>query len=986
MLKKFFFLQLSMLVACQLLAQPVVHKDNTVTFRYENSSAKKVAVDVQFAGRHEMTRDANGVWTITLGPAAPDIYPYCYVVDGIQVMDPEAPEYFPNETFKNSLVEINGGGESLIHELRDVPHGAVDNRNYWSESMKTWGNVIVYTPPFYDENPDREYPVMYLISGTTDTEEVYFKVGKVNSILDNLIAEGLAKEMIVVLPYGNPSKYFPVGTNTFTMGDLFGKDFINDLIPFVEKNYRTVNDRDHRAIGGFSRGGNQGLMLGLVNLDKFSWLCSYSSFTQTNLKNVYDSPDINDRIHLFWLGVGTDDFLYGNAKDYMDFLDSKGIKNTKVFTEGKFGHTWMNARYFLERTLPLLFQDDKTVSERVAAGTSAAPKILSKNKPDQQKLTSSVMATMFPRQVNSPVYNADGSVTFRINAPEASDVRLAGPLAAVSDKLEKDETGVWSITLTPKRADLYSYAFIVDGTMIADQANMFLSPDKGFKYSLADVPGIVPALKDIQDVPHGKVAYRWCRVGDKEEPMCVYTPAGYDPQGEETLPVVYLMPGESDSYESWFRNGRANLILDNMIAKGLAVRMIAVMPSSSDRAVKSFVDANYKTSKIADACLSFAHQNGEDWNATRDAFVKFVEHLFDSYGEPAVTNINANGFPKILPDNSVIFKMRAAGDAYPVIDLCNSKYPMSYGPDGFWTVRTAPQVPGFHYYNLFVNGVSTADPASQSYYGCSRMSSAVDIPENGCELFEIQDVPHGQVRELSYYSEYTGSWRPVFVYTPASYEKGNRKYPVVYIHHGGGEDHRGWIQQGRTATIMDNLIAEGKAQEMIVVCVNSNVPAAPGSRGGYSVEGMRPYRSELLQNIVPFIEKTFRVKADRHSRAMCGLSMGGGQSWYVGLRSTDVFANIGVFSAGIFGGIQGVNFDLERECPGILSNTDGFNKSLDTFFISCGEQDPRITYTQKAVGNMKDAGVDVTFRSYPGDHEWQVWRKSFSEYAQMLFK
>ena len=143
----------------------------------------------------------------------------------------------------------------------------------------------------------------------------------------------------------------------------------------------------------------------------------------------------------------------------------------------------------------------------------------------------------------------------------------------------------------------------------------------------------------------------------------------------------------------------------------------------------------------------------------------------------------------------------------------------------------------------------------------------------------------------------------------------------------------------------------------------------------------------LFTNIFnSFVEKNFRVKADRHNRAMCGLSMGGGQSWYVGLRAPEVFANIGVFSAGIFGGIQGVNFDLERECPGILTDTGNFNKSHDTFFVSCGEQDPRITYTRKAIGNMKDAGVDVTFRSYPGDHEWQVWRKSFTEYAQMLFK
>ena len=128
-------------------------------------------------------------------------------------------------------------------------------------------------------------------------------------------------------------------------------------MPFVEANYRTINDRDHRAIGGFSRGGNQGLAFGLTHLDKFSYLCSYSSFTSMTLPGVYDDADkLNSQLHLFWLGVGTDDFLYGNAKEYMDFLDSKGINNVKEFTTDKFGHTWMNAKFFLGKTLPLLFQ------------------------------------------------------------------------------------------------------------------------------------------------------------------------------------------------------------------------------------------------------------------------------------------------------------------------------------------------------------------------------------------------------------------------------------------------------------------------------------------------------------------------------------------------------------------------------------------------------------------------------------------------------
>lgn len=337
------------------VSSPVVNPDNSVTFNYRNDNAKEVLVDVQFAGRKAMSKDANGIWTITLQAPDTDMYPYCFIVDGQQIMDPLNPDWFPNEGFKNSIVDVRN--PNSVHAIKNVPHGSVDYVNYYSETMGVYGNAIVYTPPFYDKNPDKKYPVFYLISGTTDTEEVYFKVGRVNFILDNLIAEGKAEEMIVVLPYGNPSKYFPAGTDLRAKGDMFSKDVVADLMPFVEKNYRTINDRDHRGIGGFSRGGNQGLSIGLMNLDKFSYLCSYSSFTSMAIPGVYDDPEyLNELINLFWLGVGTDDFLYGNAKEYMDFLDNKGIKNTKVFTNDKFGHTWMNAKYFLGESLPLLFK------------------------------------------------------------------------------------------------------------------------------------------------------------------------------------------------------------------------------------------------------------------------------------------------------------------------------------------------------------------------------------------------------------------------------------------------------------------------------------------------------------------------------------------------------------------------------------------------------------------------------------------------------
>ena len=366
----------------------------------------------------------------------------------------------------------------------------------------------------------------------------------------------------------------------------------------------------------------------------------------------------------------------------------------------------------------------------------------------------------------------------------------------------------------------------------------------------------------------------------------------------------------------------------------------------------------------------------------------FRRESFPEGSYSPVTNINRNGCPRVLADGSVMFRVNAPQAQNVQIDLGGTKYDMAKGDGGTWTVTTKPQVPGFHYYSLVINGVSVADPASQSFFGCSRWSSAIEIKEAGMDDFEVKDVPHGEVNTVYYYSKVEEAWRPLMVYTPAGYDASKTDYPVVYIQHGGGENHRGWMEQGRTAQIMDNLIAAGKAKPMIVVSSNSNVQSRNGGfGGGYSWQGMQSFRSELIDNVIPFVEKNYKTRNDRKSRAMCGLSMGGGQSFYIGLRDPEVFANVGVFSTGMFGGIRGASdFDLETEVPGMLTDTKTFNSQFDVFFISCGEQDPRIEYTRTIVKKMRDGGVEVRFNSYPGDHEWQVWRKSLHEFAQYIFK
>ena len=557
----------------------VVNKDGTVTFKYWNDYAKDVQVDVQFAGRKPMTKGADGVWTATLGPAAPDMYPYCFIVDGIQVMDPRNQLYFPNEGFKNSLLEISDG--KRIHDIKDdVPHGRVEYVHYYSKSLGATNNAIVCLPPNYMMDRDKKYPVFYCISGTTDTEEVYYKVGRVNYILDNLLNEKAAKEMIIVLPYGNPSKLKPAapaqgGAPQMQFGgDVFSKDLINDLMPYIEKNYRTINNADNRAIGGFSRGGNQALAIGLTNLDKFSYLCSYSSFTSTTLPEVYDNAAAtNKKIHLFWLGVGTDDFLYGNARDYMEFLDQKGITSVKEFTTDKFGHTWMNAKYFLDKTLRLLF--NKKASEEAMKNAQPAPAKTGQ----EQQFTGATMARLFPRPVVSPEYTEEG-IIFRLKAPDADTVKFNCDILPAPMLMEKDTAGVWSITISDFLFETFRYCFLVDNTPVADPSNMYLSPDKGFKYSVADNPNSPYNFASQGEIEHGRVAY------DLEQNEAWYTsptPGGQPAAGGMgmfSMPtMIQLVPGKDDTMESWFKVGGADAIVDRLIADGKAKACILTTSS-----------------------------------------------------------------------------------------------------------------------------------------------------------------------------------------------------------------------------------------------------------------------------------------------------------------------------------------------------------------------------------------------------------------------
>ena len=358
--------------------------------------------------------------------------------------------------------------------------------------------------------------------------------------------------------------------------------------------------------------------------------------------------------------------------------------------------------------------------------------------------------------------------------------------------------------------------------------------------------------------------------------------------------------------------------------------------------------------------------------------------LFNKYsvlGLPASTNIRNSLYPQILPDKRVIFKSKAPDAKQLQIDL-GKKYDMVKDDEGFWTVTTDSITEGIHYYSLLIDGVAVADPASESFYGMGRMASVIEIPFKGDDYYSLKDVPHGDIRTNKYYSEASHSWREMYVYTPPGYDGSTDKYPVLYLLHGGGEDQRGWANQGKTNLILDNLIAENQAKPMIIAMLDGNVSS--GGLTGFNENSLKAFENELKQGAIPFVENKYRVKTDADSRALAGLSMGGLQTLYVGIQNTDMFSYLGVFSSGWFANndeLSGPQYAFMKE------HTEKINSDLDRFFISMGgKEDIAYQNCQVMMKKFDEMGIKYEYSEYPGGHSWPVWRHDIFKFAQILFK
>ncbi len=398
--------------------------------------------------------------------------------------------------------------------------------------------------------------------------------------------------------------------------------------------------------------------------------------------------------------------------------------------------------------------------------------------------------------------------------------------------------------------------------------------------------------------------------------------------------------------------------------------------------------------------------------------------------KPASTNQEGQEYPMVNSQRMVRARISAPEANSVKLDIGGVKYDMVKNAEGVWTGESAPQDEGFHYYQLNIDGASVPDPGSKYFYGASRWGSGIDVPASDEEFYTVKNVPQGSVSEVYYYSTVTEKMRHCYVYLPAEYQSNpTKRFPVLYLQHGMGENETGWSAQGKTGIIMDNLIAAGKAVPFIIVMDNglNAIPAHPdttqanrgfgfpgmgprpggpqgqrpqgmgpggqgrpqgmgpggqgrpggprgnrpgGRRGGFG--GFNGFQEVLLKDIIPMVEKNYRVIADTEHRALAGLSMGGMQTHMITLANPTKFAYVGMFSGG--------TFRTEE-----LQDAADFKKTNKVLFMSCGSKEPM--GVDKAAEDLKALGINAhSYISPETAHEWQTWRRSLYQFAQLLFK
>jgi len=445
----------------------------------------------------------------------------------------------------------------------NIPHGKIDSFNYKSKTVGTTRQSLIYTPPGYSKK--KKYPVLYLLHGIGGDDKEWLNGGHPEVILDNLYAEGKVEPMIVIMPNGRAMKNDSATGNIFAPDKVqafatFEKDLLNDLIPYVQKHYPVYTDRDHRAIAGLSMGGGQSLNFGLGNLDKFAWIGAFSAApnTKTPEELVPDPAKARQDLKLLWISCGASDGLITFSKRTHDYLVKNDVPHIYYIEPGVHEFkVWKNGLYMFSQ---LIFKpvDTATFSKYPVVGAPASTNI---------------------RGADYPQILADNRVIFKTKAPDAQRVQI--DLGKKYDMV-KDAEGYWNVTTDSISEGFHYYSLIIDGVAVADPASQTFY-GMGRMASGIEIPFMGGRYYALGNVPHGDIRIKnyFSTVTNSWRQMYIYTPPGYDENQGEKYPVLYILHGGGEDETGWARQGKANLILDNLIAEKKAKPMLIVMPDAN---------------------------------------------------------------------------------------------------------------------------------------------------------------------------------------------------------------------------------------------------------------------------------------------------------------------------------------------------------------------------------------------------------------------
>ena len=445
----------------------------------------------------------------------------------------------------------------------NIPHGKIDSFNYKSKTVGTTRQSLIYLPPGYSKK--KKYPVLYLLHGIGGDDKEWLNGGHPEIILDNLYAQGKVEPMIVIMPNGRAMKNDSATGNIFAPDKVqafatFEKDLLNDLIPYVQKHYPVYTDREHRAIAGLSMGGGQSLNFGLGNLDKFAWIGAFSAApnTKTPEELVPDPAKARNELKLLWISCGASDGLITFSQRTHDYLVKNNVPHIYYIEPGVHDFkVWKNGLYMFSQ---LIFKpvDTSTFSKYPVVGAPASTNI---------------------RGADYPQILADHRVIFKTKAPDAQKVQI--DLGKKYDMV-KDAEGYWNVTTDSIGEGFHYYSLIIDGVPVADPASETFY-GMGRMASGIEIPFMGGRYYALGNVPHGDIRIKnyFSTVTNSWRQMYIYTPPGYDENQAEKYPVLYILHGGGEDETGWARQGKANLILDNLIAEKKAKPMLIVMPDAN---------------------------------------------------------------------------------------------------------------------------------------------------------------------------------------------------------------------------------------------------------------------------------------------------------------------------------------------------------------------------------------------------------------------